>query len=212
MPLIACPDCGRDVSTIAPSCPHCGRPSPAGLAPLPATATPPPAAEETLWRGTPSSKLLIGQIFAIVAVVIVVPLITRFIAASTTDIETSARMLRIGWLITLALFLIFATRFIASLIMLRSTLYTISNQRVMIETGLLSKALSEIDMRLIDDTQFYQGVFHRLLGIGNVTIFSSDKTSPMFVLRGIPDPRRIRELIRSSSYQVSQRQVFTRAT
>jgi uncharacterized membrane protein YvbJ len=26
MPLISCPDCGRQVSDIAPACPNCGRP------------------------------------------------------------------------------------------------------------------------------------------------------------------------------------------
>ncbi|HET7462491.1 MAG TPA: zinc ribbon domain-containing protein [Longimicrobium sp.] len=26
MPLITCPDCGREVSDAAPTCPHCGRP------------------------------------------------------------------------------------------------------------------------------------------------------------------------------------------
>jgi len=26
MPLISCPDCGREVSDAAPACPHCGRP------------------------------------------------------------------------------------------------------------------------------------------------------------------------------------------
>lgn len=26
MPLIQCPDCGKEVSTLAPACPHCGRP------------------------------------------------------------------------------------------------------------------------------------------------------------------------------------------
>ncbi|MDR1045291.1 MAG: zinc ribbon domain-containing protein [Candidatus Adiutrix sp.] len=26
MPLMSCPDCGKDVSDLAPGCPHCGRP------------------------------------------------------------------------------------------------------------------------------------------------------------------------------------------
>jgi hypothetical protein len=35
MPLVKCPDCGRDVSDVAPACPGCGRPvsAPAPLAP-----------------------------------------------------------------------------------------------------------------------------------------------------------------------------------
>jgi len=47
--LIKCPDCGRDVSTLAVACPGCGRPIAAtsaatpGLAPAQATASPRPA-------------------------------------------------------------------------------------------------------------------------------------------------------------------------
>ena len=27
MPLIECPDCGQQISSLAPACPHCGRPA-----------------------------------------------------------------------------------------------------------------------------------------------------------------------------------------
>lgn len=37
MPLLQCPDCGKDVSTMAPACPHCGRPM--TLAPEPVDQT-----------------------------------------------------------------------------------------------------------------------------------------------------------------------------
>jgi len=212
MPVIACPDCGRDVSTIAPTCPHCGRPSPAGTAPISPAAAPTPSAEETVWRGTPAATLLLGRVMIMIAIVVVVPLVAHFLSRTTADLATSERIVRIGWLITAALLLIEGTRFLISLIKLRSTLYTITNQRVMIESGILSKTVSEIDLRYVDDTQFFQPVIYRMLGIGNVTIVSSDKTTPVCVLRAVPDPRRIRELIRTSSYQVSQRQIFTRAT
>jgi uncharacterized membrane protein YdbT with pleckstrin-like domain len=95
---------------------------------------------------------------------------------------------------------------------IRTTLYTITTQRVIIETGLTSKSVEDIDLRYVDDTQFRQGFIQRLLGIGNVTIVSSDKLAPTYILRGVPDPRRLRELIRANAYQVSQRQLFTRAT
>ena len=205
MPVIACPDCGRDVSTLAPVCPHCGRPSPAGttpIAPLAALTTP----EQTLWRGTPSPVKLVGRIVEIVIIVIAVPLLFRWMSATNPGLMT------IGWLVTGVLVAVEVIRFFSALIHLRSTLYTITNQRVMIEKGLLSKSLSEIDLRYIDDTQFFQGVVDRMLGIGNVTIISSDKETPTYVLQGVKDPRTLREMIRTNSYQVSQRQIFTRAT
>ena len=36
-----------------------------------------------------------------------------------------------------------------------------------------------------------------------MTIVSSDKSAPLTVLRGIPDPRSLRELIRARSYEAS---------
>ncbi|HXI13910.1 MAG TPA: PH domain-containing protein [Thermoanaerobaculia bacterium] len=211
MPVIACPDCSREVSTIASSCPHCGRPSPAGTTPIVDTG-PPTQQEETLWKGTPAWSLLAGKILAIILTMIVIPVLAHFAAKSAPDLDASAKLISAGWWLTAALVLIQLALFGLALARLLSTLYTITNQRVMIETGLLTKALSEIDLRYIDDSQFEQGVIHRMLGVGNVTLVSSDKTTPVYVLRGIRDPRGVRELIRSHAYKVSQRQIFTRAT
>jgi membrane protein YdbS with pleckstrin-like domain len=211
MPVIPCPDCQRDVSPLAPACPHCGRPSPAGNAPIPAYAAP-VAEEHTVWRGSPAWTLLLGHIAGIVLTLIGVPLLTWLVSREAMDIEAATRVNRTGWAITAVLLLIQLIVFAIAFLRLRSTMYTVTNQRVMIETGLIAKALSEIDLRYVDDTAFTQGVVARILGIGNVTLVSSDKTTPVFILRSIRDPRSVRELIRSHAYKVSQRQVFTRAT
>jgi len=50
MPLIKCPDCGRDVSDLAPACPNCGRP----IASEVSTGKNRPAKpEEVLYEDTP---------------------------------------------------------------------------------------------------------------------------------------------------------------
>jgi uncharacterized membrane protein YdbT with pleckstrin-like domain len=212
MPVIACPDCGKDVSTLAPACPHCGRPSPAMTSPiLPVTSTP-MAKEETVWHGTPSWTLLIGRVIGLVTALIVIPTASYLLAAAASDIESRDLLRRLGWTLTTILVVILGISFVVGLIKLRSTRYTVTNQRVLIETGLLTKTVNEIDMRLIDDTLFFQGVLHRILGIGMVSVMSSDKNTPMYVLRGIPDPRGVREMIRTHSYHASQKQVFTRST
>jgi membrane protein YdbS with pleckstrin-like domain len=207
MPVIACPDCTRDVSTLASACPHCGRPMGAAGQVLP-LASPiydakPVAAEETLWRGTPSTIVLVGAVIWVAIVLIAAAFISRMFP------ESERRLFWIGAAVIVA-FLVLRALF--GYLRITSTLYTVTNQRVMIETGLLSKRLSEIDLRYIDESQFSQGVIERMLGIGNVTLISSDTTMPTYTLHGIKDPRGVRELIRSHAYQVSQRQLFTRST
>src|SRR5438128_10373983 len=127
-------------------------------------------------------------------VLIVVPLVAHFFAQRALDLDAQSRITRIGWLITLVVLIYEVVTFLVALFRIRSTVYTITNQRVTIESGLLSKAMSEIDLRYIDDTNFYQRVMARLLGLGNVTIISSDKSTPMYVLRNIKDPRSVREM------------------
>jgi hypothetical protein len=212
MPVIPCPDCNREVSTLAPACPHCGRPAPGGPSPLAAPPAMAQAAEETLWRGTPSPIVLVGRAAGIVAALVLIPLITRFFANNGPDLDAGAQMTKIGWWVTAIVAGYLFVRLLMVLTAIRSTLYTITSQRVMIEQGLLSKSLAEIDLRYVDESQFHQSVLDRLLGIGNVILISSDKTMPTYALRGIRDPRTVRETIRSHAYQVSQRQLFTRAT
>jgi uncharacterized membrane protein YdbT with pleckstrin-like domain len=208
MPVISCPDCGRDVSTIATACPHCGRPSPAGTAPI-GTTPRAQGPEQTLWRGTPSPTLLLGWITGIVLTLIVLPLVIHFFASGMPD---GATFIRVGWFITIALVLIQAIGLLIAWTRLRSTQYTVTNQRVLIEQGVFSKTVDEIDLRYLDDSLFTQTLFDRVLGIGHVTLISSDKTTPRYVLRSIKDPRGVREQIRAEAYQNSQRQVFTRST
>lgn len=211
MPVIACPDCGRDVSTLAPVCPHCGRPSPAGTTPLAASAAP-QAREETLWRGTPSPILLIGKVAVLVLVLVVIPLVAHFFASTMIDPLSASNIRMAGWLITAVIVAVQLVLVIVAWLKLRSTMYVVTTQRVMIEQGILSKTVNEIDLRYVDDSQFFQGLTDRILGIGNVTLISTDKNTPTYVLRSVRDPRAVREMIRSHAYQVSHRQIFTRAT
>jgi membrane protein YdbS with pleckstrin-like domain/endogenous inhibitor of DNA gyrase (YacG/DUF329 family) len=206
MALVQCPDCGRDVSTAASACPHCGRPMTAVAAP--SAAAPPPAAarEETLWHGTPSALLVFGKVagaaLAIIVLLIVYYFGYQFLAPYST----------IVWLVIAAIVVWQLLVVVLAWARIKSTLYTVTTQRVMIETGLATKSVEDIDLRYIDDTQFRQSFLQRMLGIGDVTIVSSDKAAPVYTMHGVRDPRGVRELIRANAYQVSQRQLFTRAT
>ena len=67
-------------------------------------------------------------------------------------------------------------------------------------------------MRTIEDIEFQQGVFERMLGIGEIAIIAADKRMGRFRLMGVENPRDVRELIRANAFQATQRQLFTRTT
>src|SRR5258708_38623532 len=90
MPATACPDCGREFSTLAPVCPHCGRPSPAGMAP-PMSAPAAAMQEETLWRGRPSAIVLSMKFFVLALILIGVPLLAHWVAGQTNDLAMTGK-------------------------------------------------------------------------------------------------------------------------
>jgi hypothetical protein len=60
MPLIACPDCGRQISTAASACPHCGRPAQTPVSPpLPSSMDAPAHPRSTFFSRIPKTVLVI---------------------------------------------------------------------------------------------------------------------------------------------------------
>lgn len=220
MPLVACPECRRSLSSAAAACPHCGHPMAAALA-----GGGPGAAERTLWEGKPSAKALLGAILGalLFAMVVVGGLlllydpvldllselsreVRRFVVRNEEGLQIAAlafvatvvglRLARLAW----------------RLAVLKSHHYRITNQRLVIESGVFSKQIEEIDMRTVADLEFRQGLAERLLGVGSVTVVSSDRTTERVRLIGLERPRDLRELIRTSAYQATHGQLFTRQT
>ena len=87
MPVITCPDCGKDVSTLSHRVSTLqGVPPLSGLHRSPGPyggARRPCRRKETLWRGSPSWRVLIGKVALMILTVIVVPFAASFIASHT---------------------------------------------------------------------------------------------------------------------------------
>jgi uncharacterized membrane protein YdbT with pleckstrin-like domain len=227
MSLIPCPECKAQVSRAASSCPQCGFPFGGATIPAAALGARPnaPASEERLWEGTPSLKSLAMQMIATALFAIIVPVGVYIAYAPVRDTvtgtspdaaslvaehEDTARTVLI--LVVVAVVLARLARLGWRLLVLRSHRYGVSNQRIMVESGVFSKSLAEVDVRTIDDITFHQTFSERLMGIGEIAIRSSDPTNPRLRLVGVPDPRNVRELIRNAAYQATRGQLFTRST
>lgn len=79
-----------------------------------------------------------------------------------------------------------------------STQYRITNQRLFKRTGLIAKHEEEIELFRIRDVKLKQGIVQRLLGIGDITVISSDETSPTILIKGVRNPENIKETLRTA--------------
>jgi hypothetical protein len=76
------------------------------------------------------------------------------------------------------------------------TRYEVTTERVRIYKGILGNRIEEIELLRVLDTKVKQHVGERMLNVGDVTLFSADKSTPKIVLHNVRDPIEVRELIR----------------
>jgi membrane protein YdbS with pleckstrin-like domain len=232
MALVTCPECRQQVSTDAVSCPHCGKilsggvgtsAGPGGTG-IPFAPSGTPIAEQTLWEGGPSIALAYGKVLRLVVRAAFLFAIGYFVRTTGLPAAASIASIRsvvagnadaIRWTVVAIVVVALvppAIGLLTAVATIKSTHYKVTNQRILLERGVFSRSLEEIDTRSVDDIEFHQTFFERLFGIGEVRIVSTDKVAPKEILHGIRDPRRTRELIRTIAYQASQRQLYTRST
>lgn len=78
-----------------------------------------------------------------------------------------------------------------------SVLYTVTSQRAVVERGLLSRHVWEIELANVRDIQLHQSIVQRLLRMGTLEISSAGRDTAEVVFRTIPHPDKVKEIIRS---------------
>jgi membrane protein YdbS with pleckstrin-like domain len=77
----------------------------------------------------------------------------------------------------------------------RSTMLRIYPQRITIERGLLSKCHRDYNPRDIRSIDIDQGIFQRIVGIGDLTISTAASAEASERIESIPDPKGVRDLL-----------------
>ncbi len=141
-------------------------------------------AEEVLWEGR-FSKLAMVDAWAGAGIVTLVTIIAGLVIRFGS-----------GWWIALgllaALWIALGLRLVYQQLSIK---YTLTNQRLIHERGILWRTIDRIEAIDIDDVTFHQGPVARMLGIGTVDVVSSDMSTPKFALVGIENVRQVATLI-----------------
>ena len=144
--------------------------------------------ETVFYEGSPKLRGEFGLLFkcAIAALVLIaIPILTQMIRTRGAP----------WWLWLIGVVLAIGVLFLPGLLVTRHK-YRISNYRIDVEEGLLSKRIDTMELWHVDDVDMVQSVFDRMVGVGTITIRSNDATNPILDLRSLPEPRRLLEAVK----------------
>jgi len=76
--------------------------------------------------------------------------------------------------------------------------YRITNQRLIIEQGIIGKKRNEIELSRVRDYKVNQSFAERVQKIGDIEIVSTDSSSPIFVMQNVENPTEVKEILRKA--------------
>lgn len=82
--------------------------------------------------------------------------------------------------------------------------YVLTNQRLIVITGIFSKQVDEVELFRIVDSSTSQSLVDRWANIGNIYISSTDKTGDI-LMEKIPSPYLVRDSLRQNYTQARQK-------
>jgi len=192
-----CNECGGEIPDGSRFCSKCGAgtdqdsPATEDAFRKVASQSGQPEVEQTVWQGRPSAKGMAGLGFML-AVIIIALIVVSFVVDSTLVKK---------WVIPIAVLAVFLFGCWKLVVLKYSKRYRLSTQRFFIERGILGRNFDEIELIRVDDVSVKQGLFQRLLQIGDVVVTSTDSSDPTFLISSVAIPQEIKEHIRKYTRQ-----------
>ena len=139
----------------------------------------PHSSEAKLWEGT-SSQWLHFWYFVLCGLlaVLFIWLGIKFSVWWLLGILGAAVMAGVRWLLT------------------RTTVYSLTNERLLIARGILDRHQDNLELYRVRDYALTQPLFLRMLGLGNLLLITSDTMTPNVTLQAIKDAEGVREKLR----------------
>ena len=137
--------------------------------------------EQVIFEGHPSWRAILGFYLKGVLVAIVLGFIANMIDGGATTFVVVLAILALTLLIG------FVKRV--------ATTYTITNRRLNIKRGIVSKEVQETRLERVQNVNYRQSVYQRLMQIGDVDFDTAASDDYNFVFNGVADPGEVVEAV-----------------
>lgn len=131
--------------------------------------------------------------------------VTTYLLGKTSGfLETAVRYLGMATII------VAAALFVVQVVKWRTTYFVVTDQRLIDRQGVLARSGVEIPIRSVDNVNFTQSIFERLIGVGKIVIESGGQDSKQ-VIPYVGRPEEVQKIIHGSIHQFRDPANFERA-
>jgi uncharacterized membrane protein YdbT with pleckstrin-like domain len=83
-------------------------------------------------------------------------------------------------------------------LVVRTTKYELTTQRLRLRTGVLNKEINELELYRVKDLKIDQPLFLRIFSVANIVISTSDNSHPVVSIRAVSDAEGLLSKIREN--------------
>jgi uncharacterized membrane protein YdbT with pleckstrin-like domain len=137
--------------------------------------------EQVIFEGHPSWRAILGFYLKGMLVAVVLGVIAKLIADNGTAF--------------LVILVVLALTVLIGFVKRVATTYTITNRRLNIKRGIVSKEVQETRLERVQNVNYSQSVYQRLMQIGDVDFDTAASDDYNFVFNGVADPAQVVEAV-----------------
>jgi uncharacterized membrane protein YdbT with pleckstrin-like domain len=135
------------------------------------------AGEQVIFEGHPSWRAILGFYLKGVVVAIVLGVIAKLLDGNGSAF--------------LVILVVIALTVVVGFVKRVATTYTITNRRLNIKRGIVSREIQETRLERVQNVNFRQSVYQRLMQIGDVDFDTAATDDYNFVFVGVADPQQV---------------------
>ena len=153
--------------------------------------------EEVFFHGHPSWRSMLAFYIRGLAAAV----IAGVIAGLVTELANGS--ISVLW-VAVAVLAVFLLVLVWGVVKRLATTYTITNRRLTIDIGLLSRALHETRLERVQNVNTRQSVLERMLRVGTVDFDTAGSADFDFAFRGVDNPREIVRTVDRALHELQQ--------
>jgi uncharacterized membrane protein YdbT with pleckstrin-like domain len=145
--------------------------------------------ENLIYQGHPSWRAILGFYLKGIAVAAVAGVIVKLVEDTGTAVVVAAAIVGVTVL--------------AGFIKRVATVYTITERRLNIKRGIIARKVQETRIQRVQNVNFTQGVYERIMQVGDVEFTTAGTEESNFVFAGVGQPEEVVEQVDRATHIVT---------